>query len=177
MCDHSPLDEKQCAVKLGLGSFGKNRVIINEKYGSYVFIGAIFTDVFLGEIQGIAQSNGKNRICINCRKCIESCPTFLSGNGECISALTQKKALSDIELDIISQQRCVWGCDICQEVCPANVGISQTPIKFFHQNRLPHVTCEVISQMSPQDFSMRSYGWRKKETILRNLENSKTGKQ
>lgn len=166
--DHSPIDEVHAAASAGLGVIGKNRLLITEKYSSYVFLGEIITDakldVFAKEIL----------FCRGCGQCIKACPAKGAGM-ECLSALTQKKGeLSKAEENHIINNQTAWGCDLCQEVCPYTCKAIQngtifSPIPFFHQSPLPHLTLQMIEEMCDSDFSERAYAWRKKETILRNL--------
>ncbi len=166
--DNSPFSERICAEKAGLGKIGKNRLLINSEYGSYVFIGSICISHNIS-ISHLAE-NFKCDICGNCEKCKTACP-YMSGKSEiCLSELTQKKKFSEDETKIISSLGVRWGCDICQQVCPQNNNVSETPIDFFKNHRMPFVTKELIEQMSDDDFSQRAYAWRGKNVILRNLK-------
>jgi len=117
--DHSPISEVHAAARCGLGVVGDNRLLINEKYSSYVFIGEVISSM-PAEHYGIAPRQPFSTNCGHCGKCISACPTgALSGAGVCLSALTQKKgALTPEEENIISLLQSAWGCDICQKVCP-----------------------------------------------------------
>lgn len=161
MGDHSPIDEVNAAAACGLGIIGDNRCLINKKYGSYVFIGEIFTDLKL-------PSEAKRiELCSHCGLCQKACPS----PDECLSELTQRKGeLEDSTLSLMCKSNTAWGCDICQEVCPHNKDISPTPIDFFYQDRIPHLTPEIIENMSDDELSSRAYGWRKRQTIYRNIK-------
>lgn len=168
-CDNSPIDEIHAAASSGLGVIGKNRLLITEKYSSYVFLGEIITDMPTKEckIQEI-------RSCINCGKCISVCP--MNEIGECLSSLTQEKgALTSHKTEAIKKYGSAWGCDICQEACPytkkaIRSGSIFTPIDFFNNNLIPYLDKETILSMGDEEFSARAYSWRKRETILRNLD-------
>lgn len=162
MADSSPADEVSAAVYAGLGVRGDNGMIINEKYGSYVFIGAVYTDVEF-EYQPDLTS-----YCIHCGRCKAACPA--KSGRECLSAVTQKKGdLSEGEIEYIKEYGSVWGCDICADVCPYSQKAATTPIPFFYENRTPYLTKELLDNMSDEEFSRRAYSWRGKTVVERNL--------
>ncbi len=160
--DHSPVAEVAAAAKAGLGLIGDNGLLIHEKYGSYVFIGEIFTDTETDEtvLYGIKRCSG-------CGACRLNCPS----HDSCLSKLTQKKGLlTEKEQRLVKSSPYVWGCDICQKVCPHNRGIHSTPVDFFRQDRIPFLDLEAITDMDDREFNRRAYSWRKRETILRNIK-------
>ena len=165
--DHSPIDEIQ-AAKAGLGVIGKNHLLITEKYSSYVFLGEIITDADL------PSDADKINYCIGCGKCLEACPVKTDIN-HCLSALTQKKGeLSKDEKAIIAKSSCVWGCDICQEICPYTKSAIEkntifSNIEFFNQKLMPYITSEKIRALPDDEFDERAYSWRGRNTVLRNL--------
>lgn len=168
--DHSPIDERYAAAAIGLGMIGDNRLLINEKYGTYVFIGEIFTDLSPEPLGAV--TSGKIKFCEHCGKCKDVCPAgCLRGEGVCLSEITQRKGqLSEDEVLLMRQVNTVWGCDVCQRACPHNAGISVTPIEFFKKDRIPRLTSEILSNMSDEEFARRAYSWRKRKTIERNLK-------
>ncbi len=160
--DNSPIPEVRTACLAGLGVRGMNSLLITEKYGSFVFIGEIVTDLELDYEE-------KEEIsCIKCRKCIESCPSSaIKENGFdrslCLSEITQKKGeLSEEEIRLMKECGCVWGCDICQDVCPMNKNAATTEIEEFLFSPVPHVTegCSLEN---------RAYEWRGRKVIERNI--------
>ena len=167
--DHSPIDEIDAACHAGLGILGKNHLLITEKHSSYVFIGEIITDAVL------PSSYKEKRTCGDCGNCLRACPVGMSADG-CLSSITQKKGeLTEKETKLITQNKCAWGCDICQQVCPhtknaISNGTIFTPISFFKENLTPTLTHDMISQMSDDEFSKRAYSWRGKSVIMRNLK-------
>ena len=167
--DKSPIDERFAAASLGLGVLGDNRLLINERYGSYVFIGEVMTDLPV-ELLGCAMT-GEVKSCLKCGACLDGCPTgALLGSGECLSAITQKKGeLTDTEREQILKSGCIWGCDLCQRVCPMNEGKEKTPIEFFQMNRIERLGEDTLHSMSEEEFKRRAYSWRGKKTVLRNL--------
>ena len=110
--DNSPIPEVKTAALAGLGVVGENGLLITEEFGSWVFIGEIVTDLF------IECEEREIKSCIKCGKCKKVCPA----KNECLSAVSQKKGeLSSEEERLLKENNIVWGCDICQEVCPLQV--------------------------------------------------------
>ena len=125
-CDTSPLADRYMAYLAGLGFYGKNNCFISPKWGSYVVIGTILTTLELEPNTPLDQS------CMGCNRCITACLGQCLGHDEfkydtCKSYLTQKKGdLTTEEETIIGKTPLVFGCDVCQEVCPHNQGIPTT---------------------------------------------------
>lgn len=169
--DHSPIDERAAAASCGLGIIGDNGLLINEKYGSYVFIGELITDVDASLFGNFSLS--EPRQCEHCGSCLRACPTkrLSARENACLSAITQKRGeLTDSEKELVRKSGTVWGCDVCQESCPHNKTKNQTPIKFFHEQRITNLTRDVLAQMSDEEFSSRAFSWRGRKTVLRNLD-------
>ena len=168
--DHSPIAERAAALRAGLGILGDNGLIIHEKFGSYVFIGDVITDLAPEEL--CAKPPVEIKYCEHCGKCKKACPTgVLRGEGEdCLSAITQKKgSLTDSEVALMKKYNTVWGCDICQSVCPHNAHPHVTPINFFKEDLIPHLTLEILENMGDEVFSERAFAWRGRKTVERNL--------
>lgn len=168
--DHSPIDERHAALIGGLGILGDNGLLINEKYGSYVFIAEVICDVDESEI-GVCIPE-EIRHCSGCGLCKNSCPTSrLLNGGECLSEITQRKGeLSDCEIYLMRKFNTVWGCDVCQTVCPHNKSPKLTPISFFYKERIEMLTTQLLLSMTDEEFKRRAYSWRKKGTVERNLK-------
>lgn len=169
--DHSPIDERHAALIAGLGISGSNGLIINEKYGSYIFIGDMITDIepeFLGASEPVTI-----RSCERCGVCLAACPTgILRGEGsDCLSAITQRKGeLSEEEKQLMRKCNTAWGCDLCQSVCPHNRKPALTPVDFFYRERIDNLTRKLLDSMTDEEFSRRAFAWRKRKTIERNLD-------
>lgn len=154
--DNSPIPEVEAAVLAGLGVKGKNGLLITKKYGSFVFIGEIVTDL---EVESTSLTNN----CIGCDVCQKACPVGLS-KEKCLSSLSQKKGeLNAEESMLLKNSGCVWGCDICSSVCPMNKGAEFTYIKEF-------VDGYRDSYIVGEDISGRAYAWRGEKVIKRNFD-------
>ncbi len=166
--DNSPIKEREAAAAAGLGILGDNGMLITKQHSSYVFLGEIITDLPLPEAKALPMIR-----CESCGACRNACPK--EQTGICLSELTQKKgALTAEEESTIRTYGSAWGCDRCQETCPhtkraLTAGTLYTSIPFFMESLLPTLTASDIEAMPQEEFSRRAYAWRKKETILRNL--------
>ncbi|MFP4448344.1 MAG: tRNA epoxyqueuosine(34) reductase QueG [Bacteroidales bacterium] len=123
--DSAPVMEKVWAEKAGLGWIGKNTNLITKKHGSYVFLGEIFLNIELEY-----DNRPVKDYCGSCKKCIEACPTnalyapYHIDASRCISYLTieKKGQLPPQMKDLLNDW--IFGCDICQNVCPWNQNLS-----------------------------------------------------
>ncbi len=162
-CDNSPLNEVEIAVKCGLGVKGRNTLLINREYGSFVFIGEIVTDL---ELQ---PSLSEDRTCFSCGICEKSCPggalkEYKVAVEKCLSDITQLKGeLTQFQIQQIKKSTSVWGCDICQNVCPMNKNIKKSPIPEFYENAKARY-------MSGDDITRRAFNWRGEAVINRNFK-------
>ena len=171
--DKSAIAEVHAASCARLGMIGDSGLIINEKYGSYVFIGEILTTA---EPRAFGCEEGavyEPTFCMHCGECGRACP-MKEGKG-CLSFVTQKKGeLTEGERDIIKRYGSAWGCDICSAVCPYTKAAvkngNTTPIKFFKEDRVARLTSDIINGMDKKTFSSRAFAWRGRKTVLRNLE-------
>lgn len=171
--DNSFIDERHAAVIGGLGVLGENGVVITEKYGSFVFLGEIFTDMDIS----LFYEDGKPPIdmsfkkCIGCQRCKDACPMKKGECGECLSMITQKKnELKSDEISLMLKYDTIWGCDICQKVCPMNKNATCSPIEFFHENKIDILNTELINAMNDEEFKKRAFSWRGRKTVLRNTK-------
>jgi epoxyqueuosine reductase len=126
--DTGPLLEREYAQRAGIGWIGKNTCVLNEKVGSWLLLGAIVTSL---ELAAEALAFPAADRCGTCARCIDACPTQaliaprVMDASRCISYLTieKKGAIDDSLRAPIGRQ--VFGCDICQDVCPWN---SKAPV-------------------------------------------------
>ncbi len=164
--DHSPIDERHAAALAGLGVLGENGLLLTREYGSYVFLGELLLDRPLPDT-----GDGQVHRCEGCGACRRACPTgALSGEGECLSALTQKKGeLSPEAVCLMKKTGSIWGCDLCQTACPHNRGAKATDILYFKRERLSSLTEKALLQMSDEELSRRAFSFRGRAVPLRNL--------
>lgn len=173
--DNGPLVDRYLAYQSGIGYFGINNNIITDEYGSYIFIGYIVNNYEFYVDDPLPKT------CIKCNKCVKYCPgNAILGNFElnprrCLSYITQKKDdLSEEEKNLIKENKMVFGCDICQEVCPHNKGISITNIEEFKTNLITKLDYNEINDISNKEFKRRygnrAFSWRGKKIIQRNIE-------
>ncbi len=169
--DHSPIAERHAALISGLGIAGDSGLLINEKYGTYVFIGDMITDIpadAIGATPLVPISS-----CCHCGACKRSCPTvILRQEGEsCLSEITQRKGeLNDDEKALMKKHNTAWGCDICQTSCPHNAHPEKTPLDFFYRDRISCLTRPILDSMNKEQFRQRAFSWRGRKTVERNLD-------
>lgn len=169
--DHSPIDERSAALTHGLGILGDNGLLINEKYGSYIFIGDMICDIPPEKLG--ARETGEVRYCMHCGACKRSCPTgILRGESDaCLSAITQRKGeLEEWEKECMRRYNTAWGCDLCQSACPYNKNPEKTPVRMFYEDVIEELTSEGLSRMNKEDFQRRAFSWRGRKVVERNLE-------
>ena len=180
--DNSPFDEGLLAAEAGLGVRGDNGLLLTERYGSYVFVGEMVTDLSLGDLEreGIPVRERAAEIpeCPHCGACAAACPGgCLPGNDRstCVSALSQKKGdLTPTEKEILDKSPYVWGCDVCQTVCPYNIGAETCPEGWFTEDLLDGMDRETLDGMDREAYRGRAFGWRPRRLMERNLEGKET---
>jgi epoxyqueuosine reductase len=175
--DTGPLLERDLARRAGLGWFGKNTNLINPTRGSFVFLGALVLDLELAPDAPF----GADR-CGTCTRCIEACPTqAITAPREldarrCISYLTiELREEIPVELREGLGDR-IYGCDVCQEVCPWNVKFAQelkepafAPRDVLAGKDARQLARELLA-MSQEEFSASFKGSPMKRAKLRGLK-------
>lgn len=172
MVDTGVLSDRAVARRAGIGFGGKNGMIISPKWGSWIYLGEMITNIPFTPDQPVTED------CGDCTKCIDACPTgALVGDGvlnaqKCISFLTQTKGFLDEEYMVKIGNR-LYGCDTCQMVCPKNKG--------KHWNHRPELQPDPevakplllpLLDLSNREFKERfghtAAAWRGKKPIQRN---------
>jgi epoxyqueuosine reductase len=152
--DTAPLLERSYARLAGIGWIGRNTCLINQQLGSWVFLGEILTSLEL-EPDGPPPDR-----CGTCRRCIEACPTeaivpfgerFTVDSRLCISYLTieLRGGMPDERREGVGEH--VFGCDICQDVCPWNRRAAVTEDPRFAP-RHPEMDLESLAGISEEEF-------------------------
>ena len=175
--DTGPLLERDLARRAGLGWFGKNTNLINPQRGSFFFLGALVVDL---ELETDAPFEADR--CGTCTRCIEACPTrAITAPREldarrCISYLT-----IELREEIPEELRAgigelLYGCDICQDVCPYNVKFAQelkepafAPREVLAGRDTRQLARDLLA-MTPEEFSVAFKGSPMKRAKLRGLK-------
>jgi epoxyqueuosine reductase len=156
--DTGPIVERVVAKYAGVGWIGKNTCIINQKLGSWLFLGVILTSLQLDHETGLPAPDR----CGSCTRCIDACPThaiiapYQLDSNKCISYLTIEKrgAIAEDEDLRSGMGRHVFGCDICQDVCPWNRKAPATnAAEFQPREELVNPALEWLAEMSAEEFS------------------------
>jgi len=152
--DTGPILERDLAQRAGIGWIGKNTCLIHPRHGSYFLLSEIFLDLALEPDPPVVTDH-----CGTCTRCIEACPTDCIlphrtiDARRCISYLT-----IELKDDIPTELRekigdWVFGCDVCQMVCPWNRFAGEGDPAFADENPLPSLTEELT--LTSQEFSQR----------------------
>lgn len=193
--DTGPLAERVFAKHAGLGWIGKNTLLLNEKLGSWFFLGVIVTSLELEASLGAAETPPLD-LCGQCRQCLDACPTaalvepYVLDARRCISYLTieLRGSIPEEFREAIGWQ--VYGCDICQDVCPFNREALVSAVQDFAPREtiggesLLGPRLEWLAGMTEEEFRERFRGSAVKRTkwagLVRNaciaLGNSRVGR-
>jgi epoxyqueuosine reductase len=155
--DTGPIVERVVAKYAGIGWIGKNTCIINQKIGSWIFLGVILTSLDL--TRDLAGSLPAPDRCGSCTRCIDACPTdaliapYQLDSNKCISYLTIEKRGAIPEELREGMGRHVFGCDICQDVCPWNRKAPTTNAEEFQPRaQLVNPALDWLAEMSAEEF-------------------------
>ena len=156
--DSGPVLERDMAQRAGLGWFGKNTLLLNPQLGSFFFLGALFLDVALTPDEPFVTDH-----CGTCTRCLEACPTqaFVAPHvldaRRCISYLTieLKGPHAPEQAGMIGDH--LFGCDICQDVCPWNAKYSRpaTEPAFTPRDELVDPALAALAAMDDAAFKAR----------------------
>lgn len=154
--DSAPLPDRHLAQKSGLGWIGKNTLLMNKEMGSFFFIGHLFLDIKLPEDQKEIHED----LCLNCDKCLKACPTkalyepYKMNAVKCLSYQTIENKDSHKDVDSNQFRGYIYGCDICQDVCPFNKNPTPTSINEF----LPNIELHSMSKQKWIDLKPMKFG-------------------
>lgn len=158
--DAGPVPERELAQLAGLGWIGKNMMLINPQIGSFTFIGVVLTDADLPADQPFDADR-----CGTCTRCLDACPTgaFVAPREldarACISYLTieRRGEFTDTEREQVADW--VFGCDVCQDVCPWNVSFAAATTDAGFEPRLDVAAPELVELAAMDDAEFaRRYG-------------------
>lgn len=174
--DSNTLPERYLAYLAGIGFIGRNNMIITKKYGSYVFLGEIITDLEIDcKDQRTFEEIKEYQECGQCDRCLQECPTKSINKAKinpniCLSYFTQKKDMTEKEIRLLKGN--VFGCDFCQLECPYNLSTVKNVLPGFETLEYMNEDISRYAGMDNKYFKEKisgtSCGWRGKNVIRRN---------
>lgn len=159
--DTGPVMEKAWAAKAGVGWLGKHTNILAEQTGSWFFLAVLIVDIELDADEPALDH------CGTCTACIDACPThaivepYVLDATRCISYLTiELKAMNPIPIEFQKDMdRWVFGCDVCQDVCPWNSFQRPTiEAAFVPREGMLNMTFDELAALSEEEFQLRFAG-------------------
>jgi len=152
--DTGPIVERVVAKYAGIGWIGKNSCLIHQKLGSWLFLGVILTSL---ELEAGLPAPDR---CGTCTRCIEACPTdafiapYQLDSNKCIAYLTIEKRGAIAEKLRPGMGRHIFGCDICQDVCPWNRKAPATTMDDLQPRpELVNPALDWLAEMSAEEFA------------------------
>ncbi len=170
--DSAPVMERDWAKRSGIGWIGKNTLLIHPKKGSFFFLAEIILDLDLDYDDPISD------YCGTCTRCIDACPTdtidtngYLMDGSKCISYLTIELKEDIPETFKSKMDNWMFGCDICQQVCPWNrFSVPHTESEFAPKTELLSLTKEEWQKMDEKTFAALFEGSAVKRTKYEGLK-------
>ncbi len=170
--DSAPVLERDWAKRSGLGWIGKNTLLLNKAKGSYFFLAEMIVDIPF-EYDSVSSDH-----CGTCTKCIDACPTdaidengYLLDAGKCISYLTielKEKIPTEFE---DKMEGWMFGCDICQDVCPWNrFSTPHEEVQFNPSEKLMGMSAEDWNDLNEESFDLLFEGSAVKRTKFEGLK-------
>jgi epoxyqueuosine reductase len=163
--DTGPIVERVYAKYASLGWIGKNTCLINQQLGSWLFLGTIVTSLRADAFGEESDPSPAPDRCGSCRRCIEACPTaaivepYQLDATRCIAYLTIEKRGAIPEQFRSDLGRHIFGCDICQDVCPWNRKAPVARIEQFQARpELVNPDLGEMARMSKEEFRKRFHG-------------------
>ena len=171
--DTAPLMDKVVATRAGLGWIGKHSNLITREIGSWVFLGSLLLDIELDYDTGVVEDH-----CGTCTACLDACPTqaiiepYVVDSNKCISYATIELRDEDLP-DLVAEHLSGWlyGCDICQDVCPWNRFEKPTAEgRFEPRAGETSLSLETIDRMEHKDYVVRFRGSAMKRAKISGLK-------
>ena len=177
--DSAPVMERVWAEKSGIGWVGKNSLLLTKGVGSYFFLAEIFVDIEL------EYDHSVKNYCGTCTKCMDACPTqaivapYVVDSTKCISYLTIEYKGNQLPSHYTeNSQNWIYGCDICQDVCPINARARQHAEPDFNDKEIfSNMRRSIWEDMTEEKFKEVFHDNPIKRTgykgLMRNLKYSK----
>jgi epoxyqueuosine reductase len=159
--DAGPVPERELAQRAGLGWIGNNTLLINPRLGSFTFIGVVLTDADLAADLPFAADR-----CGSCQRCLDACPTdaFVAPHvldaRRCIAYLTIEHRGDFTATEAAQLDGWVFGCDVCQDVCPWNVRFAEETAdpELAPRPELAHPGMDELVAAAPAELTARFRG-------------------
>ena len=183
--DTGPILERELARRAGLGWFGRNTMLINPRRGSYFFVGVLLVDIVFPESPPFEEDR-----CGTCRACLDACPTgaLLGRNEDGAPIIDSRRCISYLTIELrgpipgalrSAMGNRVFGCDICQEVCPWNQQFARPAEEPGYAAR-PETDGEDLAELAERLLAVDEEGFRglfrrsairraKRQGLLRNV--------